>query len=453
MNPRDLLIALGLACTLSCNLMSLTAAGTLVLAAHNAGLVGALLILAVAYRQKPAPTTWEPRGKAALAVSAAAMVAGILPVLGWTSGALSQLLGVFSGAGTAWILYGWFTVFTAMHAKRALCLFLGSMGTASLLRLGLHAVFESAPGPTGALLVGLAAFSTAVLWWSASWGVGPSSLDASPLVAPSAYRFGTVVAEVAVFGLIFGLLQPAFVAGSARVIDAGLIAQAAVCAGLLAWFASGFAQRVGSSTVRAALLVAGLASVAGATFWQPDAQVLAVATMALRVLVLTLMYVRLYAAWEVGGLGAAFVFGVGRGAYGAAELAGRFVHGLLAGQTALSLPTSVMGFSVACIFLLLLNSVLRRVLDTSTDSPRCAAAPVPTLDERLAGLAASRGLTPREAQVMRMLCDNRSAKGIAVELGISENTVLTHTKQVYRKMGVHGRQELLMQALDVEVAD
>lgn len=53
------------------------------------------------------------------------------------------------------------------------------------------------------------------------------------------------------------------------------------------------------------------------------------------------------------------------------------------------------------------------------------------------------GLTEREVEVMRLLLMGRSRPRIAQELCISENTVGTHVQQLYRKLGVHGRQELI----------
>lgn len=60
-----------------------------------------------------------------------------------------------------------------------------------------------------------------------------------------------------------------------------------------------------------------------------------------------------------------------------------------------------------------------------------------------AKLAQDRGLTLREAQVLECLCAGRSRGYIAEMLYISENTVKFHTKNIYRKLGVSSKQELL----------
>ena len=75
------------------------------------------------------------------------------------------------------------------------------------------------------------------------------------------------------------------------------------------------------------------------------------------------------------------------------------------------------------------------------------AAPVPAVFESLdAGcerLGAECGLTVREVEVLQMLVKGRSKSYIAETLFISENTVRSHSKHIYQKLGVHSKQEVL----------
>ncbi len=52
-------------------------------------------------------------------------------------------------------------------------------------------------------------------------------------------------------------------------------------------------------------------------------------------------------------------------------------------------------------------------------------------------------LTPREADVLELLQAGRSNAEIAQELHVSIETVRTHARRVYRKLGVRSRRELL----------
>lgn len=52
-------------------------------------------------------------------------------------------------------------------------------------------------------------------------------------------------------------------------------------------------------------------------------------------------------------------------------------------------------------------------------------------------------LTPREAEVMELLQNGSSNAEIARELQVSVETVRTHARRIYRKLGVRTRRELL----------
>ncbi len=53
------------------------------------------------------------------------------------------------------------------------------------------------------------------------------------------------------------------------------------------------------------------------------------------------------------------------------------------------------------------------------------------------------GLSEREASVMAYLAKGRSIAFAAEKLSLSQNTVKTYAKTLYKKLGVHSRQELM----------
>ena len=55
-------------------------------------------------------------------------------------------------------------------------------------------------------------------------------------------------------------------------------------------------------------------------------------------------------------------------------------------------------------------------------------------------------LTPREWQVLDLLTTGASTADIAVDLVLSPETVLTHVKNILKKLGVHSRREAIRQA-------
>ena len=52
-------------------------------------------------------------------------------------------------------------------------------------------------------------------------------------------------------------------------------------------------------------------------------------------------------------------------------------------------------------------------------------------------------LSEREQEILRQLADNRTPQDTADYLCISYHTVRTHTRNVYAKLGVHSRDELI----------
>ena len=64
-------------------------------------------------------------------------------------------------------------------------------------------------------------------------------------------------------------------------------------------------------------------------------------------------------------------------------------------------------------------------------------------DRKCQDLASLYGLTQREQEIMHLLMLGNSAEAVADKLGISLNTVRTHSKNLYRKLGIHAKAELV----------
>ena len=81
------------------------------------------------------------------------------------------------------------------------------------------------------------------------------------------------------------------------------------------------------------------------------------------------------------------------------------------------------------------GTVVPRLLDRAERSLRLVSEP------QGSRLVAVEELTVREAAVLRLLPTGLSAREIGQELGVSLNTVKTHSKNLYRKLGATGRRE------------
>lgn len=121
------------------------------------------------------------------------------------------------------------------------------------------------------------------------------------------------------------------------------------------------------------------------------------------------------------------------------------IAGLLLAQTILPFLTVV---SIVIVFLLIV--ILTLVL-SETNVERAWGLLNKSDPEAISrwtiacdALASAHHLSPREAEVMVLIAKGRSAPRIADELGVSTGTVQTHSKNLYRKLGIHSRQSLLI---------
>ena len=64
-------------------------------------------------------------------------------------------------------------------------------------------------------------------------------------------------------------------------------------------------------------------------------------------------------------------------------------------------------------------------------------------DRRIEAVALAHHLSRRETDVFALIARGRSVPFIAEALVISENTVRSHARRIYDKLGVHSKQELL----------
>ena len=83
----------------------------------------------------------------------------------------------------------------------------------------------------------------------------------------------------------------------------------------------------------------------------------------------------------------------------------------------------------------------------SAPPPTAAPQPKPkppTVDDRCAALVDAHGLTAREAEILLLTARGHASSYIAEQLFISASTVRFHQQNIYRKLDVHSRQELLI---------
>ena len=98
---------------------------------------------------------------------------------------------------------------------------------------------------------------------------------------------------------------------------------------------------------------------------------------------------------------------------------------------------------IVAFFLPVRSPDVQHLLADLNGAPETAERQGDDIDERCERIGAEHGLSKREVEILQYLCRGRSRPYIAETLYLSENTVRTHSKNIYAKLGVHNRQELL----------
>ena len=90
-------------------------------------------------------------------------------------------------------------------------------------------------------------------------------------------------------------------------------------------------------------------------------------------------------------------------------------------------------------------------LDLATAVKKAAAGEI-VLDQKLAPPATLKGerehgLSARELEVLRLICEGHGNRAIAVQLGLSVNTIAVHRANIMKALGVHKTAELVVYAI------
>lgn len=442
--------------------------GSLFYICFHLGFACTLVACAARYRAHPAPVRADA---AAPWAAAGLMCLGTLAVFvadGRVDG-IEGVCGVLGGAGSAYCFARWFYLYCALLApKEAVGSTLLAFALSGCVRLFLVALQAAVAPALPAVLAALPFCSTALLVRCeraarpeapggarpapASRGGGGGAQGVRSAPGPLA-SFGPLVLELAVYGVVFGALRngmsewsigtPSMLFGHLLRIVLPLL--------LLWWLQLRTAGSAGGAGLRAAVL-ATAAAVLAAVFLGGLGPVAASAiVLAARSFVSVLIYVRLFDVAYRTGAHPCCVYGAGRAVYEVGLVCGLALYDGLLSRVGLDADASagVLYFAVSCILVVMLNGFAGAVrLPVFQPAPGPGRAGVPavqtaTLDEACARVAGDFGLTEREADVLRHICRGYTKKRIAGVMGITEDTVRYHTKALYRKLGVHNRQELL----------
>ena len=418
---------------------------------HHLGFSACALLLALV---RPMRTAVDRRAWISWAAAALCAASGMCACLLHTSSALRAAVGCAGGVGSCILLARWFMAYCYDSVKisvvRVLFAFLGC----ALLRIGLLAARHLNPGACAVLLALLPCASLIILMHvelpthKKSWASGTAGGTLQPsreiprFFAAGDARF--LVFEIAVFGLAMGITRTNFshwsLTGSVGIVSQLL--QVCIPLVLYWWFVVRTHQGSQEPLVRSLIVGAAIGMLGLFAFGGLIQYALSSLSLCASTLVLILMYIRMLDAVARSGTHPFVALGLVRGSLELAIVGGVGIFQIVSHLLDIELlPLDLATFAVGAMLILLVNSYSLRSTWEFLDEPRAQGST--DLDARCMQLTEIYKLNEAEAAVMRYLCLGRSKKYIAAELSMSEDSVRYHAKQLYRKLDIHSREELM----------
>lgn len=406
------------------------------------------IIIYILLRIAPAFRRWVAPLVVGFGLVSTLLLVGIVVGIG---GAVAQWLGVVgvaaSFAGSAW---AWGCLAVCTCARRS---FGAVLVDVALSYAGCYLIVffvGAVPVPLQPLLLACCPVLSSTLWWIAQRGESSDLGENTREVTPMSRLAWVLPATVACLALVSAVL-----AGLYSDVPARSYVPSALCALLLVGCAAGSRRSALWSVAFWALaLVPVLMS--GFCLMTTGAELVAVGIDALTVgrrliwvlywwllvglpreralRVLAWGFVPLYVAtrWVIDGLR---MGGVGPGA----------------DPQVVSLIAMTVAFVLVVGSLAVVGLAVARVLEErrpgeAEQRSQSAGGRPSSEDARAAAcraLAVELGLTERECDVLGLVSMGYTVQRIAEERGVSQNTVRTHTKGLYRKLGIHTKQEAI----------
>lgn len=113
-------------------------------------------------------------------------------------------------------------------------------------------------------------------------------------------------------------------------------------------------------------------------------------------------------------------------------------------QVAALIATVAVFIFVACLWLWFRKFSFSDTIEGITEAKEPQPVPVEdNIEQRCSLLGERFGLTERETEIFAMLARGRNGQVIREHYVVSRNTVKSHIKHIYQKLGVHSQQELI----------
>lgn len=420
--------------------------------AFHLGMLAALLAIALLFRPG---TTCDSRF---LFHPLSAIALCITPLLGIVPTALpvfAQIaVGAISGLGIAFCFSSWFLIYSSMKTKDAFrFILLGfSFGALICLIMSLLSLVSTLPVLAIACALPFCSLTSARRAWDGTSSLltnrpGEATLRKQASRSSSLLLVAQVIVYAVIFGngIIFSILQGAIPSSSHEHLIAftNYALRALLPFLLFIWIVAQEDNAKAKALVNSILLALTfllliLWFVAGAS------SAIAYISLSLaRNLVLVLLYLVLIKLAQQSMQHPCFVFGIGRGLYEASVAGGIAAYSAITNaHGTLPIEEHIVQATAICVFIFLASCFFMTAQNLH-DEQRAPSYPLDAPDEEWNLVKHAFSLSEREGEIMQLLYRGHTKKGIADILVLSENTVRWYTKQLYTKLDVHSKEELI----------
>ena len=356
-----------------------------------------------------------------------------------------QAAAVFCGIGMGWTYMQWSFFYAALETRDALACIFGAMLIGSLIKIPIDLI----PDAWAAIVCAALPFASFILC-DRAMAAQPPAKPVEVLVDPRRQRpYIKSLLGIAAYGLVIGIMQGIHVeadpAPKAALSLVHHLLEVATAAGII-WVVLVKRRSLHFSDLwRATLVFTATGVLALPLFGRAFSGWALVFVAVGQTLVVMLLWAFLADVAHRGTINPLAVFAMGWTAYCLPFPVGRAIGGLFTTSVAMTSLVSVIVYllAMASIFMLDERDFSAGRVFADLEKPPVPPALFDALGDACKRLGHDAGLTDRELEVMELICKGRSKGYIAESLCISENTVRSHARHLYTKVGVHSKQELL----------
>lgn len=401
-------------------------------------------LAALAIKPRQAAVSWADWPIAALMAASTVLLTCPLPPA-WPRELIVPIAAVFGGIGMGWTYLQWSFFYAKLDVRNAIACIFGAMALGSALKIPIDLL----PVWPAALICAVLPFLSPILYRRAQ-AHQPAASPIEPYYTLRTLQpLLKIMLGVAAYGLVIGIMQ-------GMVIEADPAPKWALSgvhhlleilvAGTVLWLV--FARRKSlpfSLLWRMILAFTATGVLALPLFGRLLSGWALVIIGVAQTLVVMLLWAMLADVAHRSSLSPLAVFGFGWIAYSLPFPVGHVLGSALSLDTAASSLVAVIVYllAMASVFLLDERDFSRNRIFADLQAPVPPRSMFGPIEQACRTLGNQGGLTEREGEVMLLICQGRSKGYIAENLCISENTVRSHARHLYAKLGVHSKQDLL----------